>query len=329
MENTGQHSDSLVVLTALDVEYAAVRAHLVGPRPRLHPAGTLFEVGRLDGTPWRVALAEVGDGNQGAAVLTERAITMFGPRAVAFVGVAGALKDDVEIGDVVMATQVYAYHGGKDEDGELHSRPRVWPVRQELDQLARMARRTGAWTDLLRDRPPGAARPAVHLKPVAAGEVVLNSADSPLRRQLRGNYQDAAAIEMEGAGVAQAAHLNAALPALIVRGISDRADGKKYDADVEGWQSRAARHAAAFAFSVLRELPPGGDPAAVPGAVTPADAVPERFPGSRTAPPLPPAAVTAPPPPPSPDAGTPPDTGPAAAHRQLLRWARRLSDDLD
>ncbi|WP_413098748.1 hypothetical protein [Streptomyces sp. Inha503] len=316
MESTGHHSDSLVVLTALDVEYEAVRAHLVDPRPRLHPAGTLFEVGRLDGTPWRVALAELGDGNQGAAVLTERAITMFGPRAVAFVGVAGALKGDVQLGDVVMATHVYAYHGGKDEDGEFHSRPRVWPVRQELDQLARMARRSGAWTELLRDRPPGAARPAVHLKPVAAGEVVLNSADSSLRRQLRRNYQDAAAIEMEGAGVAQAAHLNAALPALIVRGISDRADGRKYDADAECWQSRAARHAAAFAFSVLRELPPGGGPAATPGPVTPTDPVPDRFPEGPT------------PPPPPPDAGAPPDTGPAA-HRQLLRWARRFADDLD
>ncbi|WP_308016665.1 5'-methylthioadenosine/S-adenosylhomocysteine nucleosidase [Streptomyces rhizosphaericus] len=328
MESTGEHSDSLVVLTALDVEYEAVRAYLVEPRPRLHPAGTLFEVGRLDGTPWRVALAELGDGNQGAAVLTERAITMFGPRAVAFVGVAGALKGDIQLGDVVMATHVYAYHGGKDEDGEFHSRPRVWPVRQELDQLARMVRRSGGWTELLRERPPGAARPAVHLKPVAAGEVVLNSADSPLRRQLRRNYQDAAAIEMEGAGVAQAAHLNAALPALIVRGISDRADGKKYDADAEGWQSRAARHAAAFAFSVLRELPPGGGPAvtpgpaltpgpaATPGPVAPTGPAPE---GSQEGP-------TAPPPPP--DAGTPPDTGPAA-HRQLLRWARRFSDDLD
>ncbi|WP_413114573.1 hypothetical protein ACK1X7_02310 [Streptomyces sp. CY1] len=324
MESTGQHSDSLVVLTALDVEYEAVRAHLVDPRPRLHPSGTLFEVGRLDGTPWRVALAELGDGNQGAAVLTERAIAMFRPRAVAFVGVAGALKGDIELGDVVVATHVYAYHGGKDEDGEFHSRPRVWPVRQELDQLARFARRSGAWTGLLPERSPGASRPAVHLKPVAAGEVVLNSANSPLRRQLRRNYQDAAAIEMEGAGVAQAAHLNAALPALIVRGISDRADGEKYDADAEGWQSRAARHAAAFAFSVLRELPPGGGQAP-PGPETPMDPAPERFPdGPSAPPPAPPSAPF-----PHPDTGTAPDdTGPAA-HRQLLRWARRFSDDLD
>nr|WP_307819007.1 hypothetical protein [Streptomyces sabulosicollis] len=312
------------MLTALDLEYEAVRAHLVDPRPRLHPAGTLFEVGRLDGTPWRVALAELGDGNQGAAVLTERAITMFRPRAVAFVGVAGALKGDIRLGDVVVATHVYAYHGGKDEDGEFHSRPRVWPVRQELDQLARMVRRTGAWTGLLRDHPPGGSLPSVHLKPVAAGEVVLNSADSPLRRQLRRNYQDAAAIEMEAAGVAQAAHLNAALPALIVRGISDRADGKKYDADAEGWQSRAARHAAAFALSVLRELPPGGGPAAPPGPGTPTDPTAAPSPEGPTAPS--PEGPTAPPP--RPDAGTPPDTGPAA-HRQLLRWARRFSDDLD
>ncbi|MFI0730623.1 hypothetical protein ACH4S9_16830 [Streptomyces sp. NPDC021225] len=329
MESTGHHSDSLVVLTALDVEYEAVRAHLVDLLPRMHASGTLFEVGRLVGTSWRVALAELGDGNQGAAVLTERAIAMFRPRAVAFVGVAGALKGDIELGDVVVATHVYAYHGGKDEDGEFHSRPRVWPVRQELDQLARFARRSGSWTGLLRDRPPGASLPAVHLKPVAAGEVVLNSADSPLRRQLRRNYQDAAAIEMEGAGVAQAAHLNAALPALIVRGISDRADGEKYDADAQGWQSRAARHAAAFAFSVLRALPPGGDPAP-PGPGNPTGPAPayEVGPEGPAAPEPAPTPTPAPEPASDPDEGRPSDSE-SAAHRQLLRWARRFSDDLD
>jgi 8-oxo-dGTP diphosphatase len=59
---------------------------------------------------------------------------------------------------------------------------------------------------------------------------------------------------MEAAGVAQAAHLNRSLPVVVVRGISDRADGAKTAADAARWQPRAAAHAAAFATALAQEL---------------------------------------------------------------------------
>jgi nucleoside phosphorylase len=89
----------VLVLTALDLEYEAVRAHLSDLREHAHPAGTLFETGWLPGGR-QVTIAVTGEGNQGAAVLAERGIAMFRPRAVMFVGVAGALKDDISLGDV-------------------------------------------------------------------------------------------------------------------------------------------------------------------------------------------------------------------------------------
>src|SRR5262249_48808446 len=110
---------TVVVFTALELEYQAVRGYLAEPGLRPHPAGTLFEVGALPGTPWQVALSIVGEGNQAAAVLAERAIAMFQPAMLLFVGVAGALLSDIELGDVVVATRVYGYHGGKAEGGEF------------------------------------------------------------------------------------------------------------------------------------------------------------------------------------------------------------------
>ena len=112
----------VVILTALDLEYQAVRAKLVGPELRLHPYGTRFEVGRLSDGASRVALAHVGKGNQSAAVLAERAIAMFSPAALLFVGVAGALRSHIALGDVVVATHVYAYHGGTSVDEGSRSR---------------------------------------------------------------------------------------------------------------------------------------------------------------------------------------------------------------
>lgn len=281
------HGDdgTVVVLTALEVEYRAARARLAGLAEHTHPSGTLFEVGWLDGTGWRVALAEIGAGNGGAAVLTERAIAEFRPRAVFFVGVAGTLKPgEVRLGDVVVATRVYAYHGGKEENGEFQSRPSSWPAPHDLEQRARRLRRSGEWAA---EPPPGADQPRVHLGPVAAGEVVLNSADSPLKRQLRSHYQDAVAIEMESAGMAQAAHLNRGLAALTVRGISDCADGGKYAADAAGWQSIAAGNAAAFAFSLIRGLPLEEQRAdagpAEPVHVADSESIPRRAPSAGSA----------------------------------------------
>jgi hypothetical protein len=56
--------------------------------------------------------------------------------AVLFVGVVGALWDATPLGDVVMATHVYAYHGGTSEDDGLKARPRVWEVAHGISQLA-------------------------------------------------------------------------------------------------------------------------------------------------------------------------------------------------
>ncbi|MBP2324934.1 nucleoside phosphorylase [Kibdelosporangium banguiense] len=235
-------NQTVVVLTALDVEYNAVRAHLTEIRRHVHHAGTQFEVGRLPGGGGEIVLAVTGQGNASAAVLAERAIAEFDPRALLFVGIAGALATDIELGDVVVGTKIYAYHGGLDEADGFYARPRAWEVSHELDQLARLVNR---------DRQ---AEGKVHFRAIAAGEVVLNSQTTPLADQLRRNYNDAAAIEMESAGTAQAAHFNRGLPTLTVRGISDRADGNKYLADSKGSQLVAARNAAGFAMDFVAEL---------------------------------------------------------------------------
>lgn len=237
----------VAVLTALPLEYTAVRDHLTDVEKQEHPRyGTLATVGRLSDSPWSVALLELGEGNLTAATLTERVMSWLEPQAVFFVGVAGSLKPDIEIGDVVVATKVYGIHGGKEIDKDFLVRPEAWRASHRLEQAAREALRED---------------PHAHLKPIAAGDVVLASARSALAEHLRTHYNDAAAIEMEGAGIASAVHL-ADGNALVIRGISDRADAKKSRADAEGSQPRAATNAAAAVVAVLRELRPfGGRPA--------------------------------------------------------------------
>jgi nucleoside phosphorylase/ADP-ribose pyrophosphatase YjhB (NUDIX family) len=242
---------TVVVLTALDLEYESVRERLTNLQVQSHRAGTRFEVGRLVGHDCRIALAQVGKGNHAAAVLAERAIAQFDPAALVFVGVAGALRPSIALGDVVVATHVYAYHGGTSEDDGLKARPRVWEAPHRVLQIAQHVNRSGEWTRFLQS---GSKPPRVVFGPVAAGEIVQDSAISEQARWIREHYNDACAIEMEAAGVAQAAHLNDSLPVVVVRGVSDRADGGKAAADGIGWQPRAAANATAFAVALIAEL---------------------------------------------------------------------------
>jgi nucleoside phosphorylase len=248
VEEAGGHIGTVVVLTALNLERDAVAARLTDLSTRVHPAGTVFKVGSLPGTRWRVALAVVGDGNLAAGVITERAVSLFDPAAVLFVGVAGALRDDVAIGDVVVATRIYAYHGGKEDGDGFRSRPRSFPTSHQLDQLAREVEAERSWA--------GGPPPAVHFKPIAAGEVVLDSRTSPVAQHLRLHYDDAVAIETESAGVASAGHLNRSLPVAAIRGISDTASGEKSETDRAGCQQLAADRAAAFALALVAVLQP-------------------------------------------------------------------------
>ncbi|MEV0318502.1 5'-methylthioadenosine/S-adenosylhomocysteine nucleosidase [Streptomyces sp. NPDC050658] len=244
-----QTPPTVAVLTALPLEYAAVRSHLPQAEKLVHPRhGTRAVRGPLPESPWHLALSEIGEGTLTAAALTERVATWLEPRAVIFVGVAGGLKDDVAIGDVVVATKVYGIHGGKQTPEGFLVRPEAWRAPHALEQAAREALRGRAL-----------------FKPIAVGDVVLADASSAIAEHVRTHYNDAVAIEMEGSGVAHAAHLAGDLGALIVRGISDKADAGKAAADAAGNQQLAARNAAEAAVAVVREmvLPPDRD-AAVP-----------------------------------------------------------------
>lgn len=152
MEDVDEDSPSVVVLTALSVEYQAIREHLGALQEIWHQSGTLFEVGTLLGTSRRVALAQIGEGNLPAAVLAERAIAKFAPEALLFVGIAGALGEDLELGDVIVSTRVHPYHGGKEDDQGFHARPRSFEAPHRLLQLAYHIDRTRSWIGLLPEK---------------------------------------------------------------------------------------------------------------------------------------------------------------------------------
>jgi nucleoside phosphorylase len=241
-----------VIITALRVEYQAVCAHLSNLHEEVHK-DTVYERGTfsLPDQSWDIGMVEVGAGNASAAFETERAINYFNPEVVLFIGVAGGLKD-VELGDVVSATKVYAYESGK-ATKTFEPRPVVWNSSYDMEQRARAEARRSDWLQRLSQATFTSSGPNVLVAPIAAGEKVIASTRSDIYKFLRSHYGDAVAVEMEGHGFLQAVHANKAVSALIIRGISDLINNKR-KADAANYQKIAAQHASAFAFEVLAKL---------------------------------------------------------------------------
>ena len=207
----------VVILTAIPVEYKAVRAHLKDLGEKIHPDGTVYEIGKFssDGRSWQVAIAEIGAGNVGAAVETKRAIDYFKPEVLLFVGVAGGIKD-VNLGDVVAATKVYGYESGKVVESAFLPRPNVGLVSYRLEQRARAEAREDDWLARIKDRVSDAS-PKVYVGAIAAGEAVIASTKSEVYQRLRNNYSDALAVEMESDGVLKAVRANPEINAPILK----------------------------------------------------------------------------------------------------------------
>ncbi len=239
----------VVFVTALSVEYKAVLHHVSGAEELVHPQGTIYETGTIQGGARliRVAVALVGAGNDVAARETERALSYLNPSMALFVGVAGGLKD-VDIGDIVVAEKVYGFESGKSEK-EFKTRDNQYRPGYAALQRARHEAGRNDWKSELGD----SCEAGVFVGAIAAGDKVVASTKSWVASLLRTSYSDSLAVEMEARGFLAGAYAHPTVQALVIRGISDLIDGKAA-ADAGGSQESASANASAFAVHVAKKL---------------------------------------------------------------------------
>lgn len=161
----------------------------------------------------KTVIVKSGIGKVFAAMVCERLIDEFDPRAVIFTGVAGALNKGLDIGDVVLSRSCIQHDIDAQALGFMrgaipYTEHRVFTADENLLSLARQTRLRGK--KIFEGR-------------ILTGDQFITKRDMRdhkyLIDELKGD-----AIEMEGGSVAQVCTLNK-VPFLIVRTVSDKSDG--------------------------------------------------------------------------------------------------------
>lgn len=160
-----------------------------------------------------VVIVRSGIGKVNAAVCTQILVDLYQVQAVINTGVAGSLRNEINIADIVLSTDALQHDMDATGFGYEHGViPRmehsIFPADTRLLQFAKEACAEAIPTL------------GVHAGRVVSGDqFISDSAKKEWLVNTFGGY----CTEMEGAAIAQAAYLNN-LPFLIIRAISDKAD---------------------------------------------------------------------------------------------------------
>lgn len=234
----------IALLTPIEVEYLGFRSRLQ-QRQRRVVEGKVYETGIFKGThhTYRVAIRLTGSKNKEIALAAQHTMQHFQPAIAILGGIAGGVKD-VEIGSIVVATHAYGYESGKiDITGNTVARPEVIEYDADLIELLRAYTRD-QWN---------ATNGRVVFGPIASGDKVIASTQSPLYRFIKQYYNNTIAVEMESIGFATTCKNRRSLRFLNIRGISDLLDGKT-QTDGEGGQELAVERVVRFVFGFLEQL---------------------------------------------------------------------------
>jgi nucleoside phosphorylase len=187
----------VVILTAIQEEYEAVREHLDQPA-EVFVDGTMYEKGNFGGEQpiAQIIIRQCGQSNVVAAGETVRAINAFQPDYMFFVGIAGGRKD-VKIGDVVFGSKIYYYEVQKLTTQGAKYRPDQATSTYEIEEVVKLAQTNGEWKRLIKERNK---QFIVRIGAIASGEKLIDNYSDRVAQDIDVHFNDTLAVEMEGFG---------------------------------------------------------------------------------------------------------------------------------
>lgn len=227
------------IIGAMEVEVQKLKEHMNVKRT-MEKAGMVFYEGTLKGQP--VVIVRSGIGKVNAAVCTQILIDDFQAEAVINTGIAGSLKAEINIGDLVVSTDLVHHDMDAVQFGyALGQIPQMDVFSFEADQkLAELAK------DCCEE-----VNPEIQ---VFQGRIVSGDqfvADKAKKNWIAENF-NGFCTEMEGAAIAQAAYLNHT-PFVILRAISDKADDSAV-MDYPAFEKQAIDHSVRLVMRMMERM---------------------------------------------------------------------------
>lgn len=201
-------------------------------------AGCRFYTGKLDG--FDVVLLQSGIGKVAAAVGTTLLLEEFKPACVINTGSAGGFHSSLNVGDVVVSTEV-RYHDADVtafgyEMGQMAQQPAAFMASENLMQVVEQA--------------VEASNQHAVRGLICTGDAFVCSADK--QAFIRTHFPEVVAVEMEAAAIAQVCH-QFNVPFVVVRAISDVAD-KESPMSFEEFLPLAAESSSVMVRDVVKRL---------------------------------------------------------------------------
>ncbi|MDG6236831.1 5'-methylthioadenosine/S-adenosylhomocysteine nucleosidase [Glaesserella parasuis] len=176
-------------------------------------AGCKIYEGKINNTD--IALLQSGIGKTAAAMGTALLLQLTKPEMVINTGSAGGLDANLNVGDIVISTEVR--HHDVDvtafgyEKGQLPANPAAFMANEQLAQIA------------IKETEKAGFNAVSGL--ICSGDLFVNGSDMIAR--IRNDFPSVKAVEMEAASIAQVCHAFQ-VPFVVVRAISDVADKESH-----------------------------------------------------------------------------------------------------
>lgn len=217
----------LGIIGAMDEEVSILKEKLEAEQVKTI-ASMDFHVGKLEGKD--VVIVRSGIGKVNAAVCAQILISVFEVDCVINTGVAGSLRNEINIGDIVLSKDALSHD--MDATGFGYE-PGIIPRMEESvfkadEQLLSIAKQVNEEvnTDI-----------STFVGRVVSGDQFISDAEK--KKYLVEKFQGYC-TEMEGAAIAQTAYLNN-VPYLVIRAISDKADNSA-EMDYSEFERKAIEH---------------------------------------------------------------------------------------
>ena len=227
------------IIGAMDVEVSTLK-EMIDNMEIVVKAGMEFCSGKIEGV--EVVIVRSGIGKVNAGICTQILVDKFNVSTIINTGIAGSLKAEINIGDIVLSTDTLQHD--MDATGFGYA----------LGVIPQMETSTFRADERLIAIAKKCCEESVSDINVFTGRVVSGDqfiSDKEKKNWLVDNFQGYC-TEMEGAAIAQAAYLNN-VPFLIIRAISDKADDSA-TMDYPEFEAQAAKHCVTLLKEMIKEI---------------------------------------------------------------------------